>query len=125
MHGFVEIFKEGLYSWGELIEALLNTISLLFIVIGVIFALTKAIRQRKSYLKTALHIHFRMWFGGWLIVALQFQLAADIVGTIIAPTNENLIQLAVVAIIRIFLNYFLNKELKEQYEFTQAGIEQK
>jgi uncharacterized membrane protein len=52
-------------------------------------------------------------FGGWLIVALEFQLAADIVGTIIAPTTSQMIQLGAVALIRTFLNYFLNKELRE------------
>ena len=125
MEHFIETFKGGLVRWGELVEILMNLVSLLFIVIGVFVTLPRAIRERHSHKATALHIHFRMLFGGWLIVALQFQLAADIVGTIIAPTNEKLIQLGVVAIIRIFLNYFLNKELKEQYEMTQAGIEQK
>ena len=57
-----------------------------------------------------------MVFGGWLIVALEFQLAADIVSSIISPTTQHLIELGSIAIIRTFLNYFLNKELKEEKE---------
>lgn len=66
-----------------------------------------------------LHTNFRMTFGGWLVLALEFQLAADIVSTILAPTNNHLIQLGAVALIRTFLNYFLNKELIEQRNFIE------
>ena len=55
-------------------------------------------------------------FGGWLVVALEFQLAADIAGTIVSPTTAHLVQLGAIAVIRTFLNYFLNKELMEQKE---------
>jgi uncharacterized membrane protein len=63
-----------------------------------------------------------MVFGGWLVVALEFQLAADIVGTIISPSTAHLIELGVVAVIRTFLNYFLNKELNEQAEYSRIGF---
>ena len=53
-------------------------------------------------------------FGGWLVVALEFLLAADIIGTLIAPNTAQLIQLGAIAVIRTFLNYFLNKELNEE-----------
>jgi uncharacterized membrane protein len=55
-----------------------------------------------------------MIFGGWLVVALEFQLAADIVGTIVSPTTAHLIELGAIAVIRTFLNYFLGRELGEE-----------
>lgn len=55
-------------------------------------------------------------------MALEFQLAADIVGTIISPTTAHLIELGAIAVIRTFLNYFLNKELLEQRELNNARI---
>lgn len=64
-----------------------------------------------------------MVFGGWLVVALEFQLAADIVGTIIAPTTAHLIEPGAIELIRTFLNYFLNKELKEQRESLNVVID--
>lgn len=67
-------------------------------------------------------MYFRMLFGGWLVVALEFQLAADIVGTIISPSTEHLIELGAIALIRTFLNYFLSKELNEEMELSRSGI---
>jgi uncharacterized membrane protein len=56
-------------------------------------------------------------------VALEFQLAADIVGTIIAPTTAHLVELGAIAAIRTFLNYFLGKELGEEKEVMKERIE--
>lgn len=53
----------------------------------------------------------RLVFGSWLATALEFQLAADILITTVEPDTESLIRLAVIAVIRTFLNYFLAKEL--------------
>jgi uncharacterized membrane protein len=39
-----------------------------------------------------------MTFGGWLVVALEFQLAADIVGTIVSPNTAHLIELGAIAV---------------------------
>ncbi|CAN5340079.1 hypothetical protein BH10PSE19_BH10PSE19_00690 [soil metagenome] len=50
-------------------------------------------------------------FAVWLILGLEFMLAADILRTVIAPTWDQLGQLAVIALIRTFLNYFLEKDL--------------
>jgi uncharacterized membrane protein len=61
----------------------------------------------------------KLTFGGWLALALEFQLASDIVKTTISPSYENLIQLAAVAIIRTFLTYFLNREIKEDLEMLK------
>ena len=49
----------------------------------------------------------------WLILAGgELQLAADIVGTSISPTWDELGQLAAIGGIRTFLNYFLEKDLE-------------
>ena len=64
-----------------------------------------------------------MIFGGWLVVALEFQLAADILGTIVSPTSAHLIELGAIALIRTFLNYFLGKELKEDNERLRSRTE--
>ena len=126
MNEFIESIKSNLDLWGELAEIILNTLSLLCIVTGVVMSLVRGIQYRKTNSDAhPLHTRFRMILGGWLVVALEFQLAADIVGTIISPTGENLIELGAIALIRTFLNYFLNKELKEQKESLQPEIEKK
>ena len=52
----------------------------------------------------------------WLILGLEFMLAADIVRTVVSPTWEQLGQLASIAFIRTFLNYFLEKDLEKYAE---------
>ncbi|MGL4906302.1 MAG: DUF1622 domain-containing protein, partial [Plesiomonas sp.] len=42
--------------------------------------------------------------------------AADILATTVAPNKEELVRLAIIALIRTFLNYFLAKELDAQVE---------
>lgn len=49
----------------------------------------------------------------WLVAGLTFQLAADIIGTSIAPTWLEVGQLGAIAAIRTFLNFFLERDLAE------------
>jgi uncharacterized membrane protein len=53
----------------------------------------------------------RMGLARGLSLALEFQLAADIVGRTISPDWDQIGKLAAVAAIRTFLNYFLQREL--------------
>ncbi|MEJ0041153.1 MAG: DUF1622 domain-containing protein [Rhizomicrobium sp.] len=52
-------------------------------------------------------------FGVWLLLGLQFALAADIVRSVISPSWNDIGQLAAIALIRTFLNHFLEKDLDE------------
>jgi len=49
--------------------------------------------------------------GAWLLLGLEFELGADIIRSAISPTWEMLGQLAAIAVIRTFLNYFLEKDI--------------
>ena len=51
-------------------------------------------------------------FGRWLVLGLEFALAADIVRTVISPSWNDIGQLAAITVIRTFLNYFLEKDLE-------------
>ena len=51
-------------------------------------------------------------FAGWLVLALEFRLAADILRTAISPTWTDIGQLAAIAAIRTFLNYSLSHDLR-------------
>jgi uncharacterized membrane protein len=57
--------------------------------------------------------HVWLRYGRWLVAGLTFQLAADIIGTAIAPTWQEVGQLGAIAVIRTFLNYFLERDLAE------------
>jgi uncharacterized membrane protein len=55
-------------------------------------------------------------FGMWLILGLEFMLAADIVRTSISPTWDQIGQLGAIALIRTFLNFFLEREVEKYSE---------
>jgi uncharacterized membrane protein len=50
-------------------------------------------------------------FATWILLALEFALAADILRTAVAPTWQDIWKLAVIATIRTMLNYFLAKDI--------------
>ena len=55
-------------------------------------------------------------FGTWLLLGLEFALAADIIDSVLSPTWEDIGKLAAIAAIRTFLNYFLEKDLDKANE---------
>jgi uncharacterized membrane protein len=52
-------------------------------------------------------------YARWLVAGLTFQLAADIVETSIHSDWPTIGRIAAVAVIRTFLNYFLERDLTE------------
>lgn len=56
-------------------------------------------------------VRFRL--GRWLVLALEFQVAADILRTAVAPTWNEIGQLASVIVLRTALNFFLQKEIEK------------
>jgi uncharacterized membrane protein len=68
----------------------------------------------------------RIWlrFAARLILALELTLAADIVRTAIAPTWNEIGQLAAIATIRTLLNLFLERDIESERRTlaeTEAG----
>jgi len=59
------------------------------------------IRGREIWLK----------FATWILLALEFALAADIIHTAVAPTWNDIWKLAVIAVVRTMLNYFLARDI--------------
>jgi uncharacterized membrane protein len=64
----------------------------------------------------------RLFLGRYLALGLEFQLAADILGTAVAPTLDDVILLGAIAAIRTVLNFFLSQELeRERRENASEG----
>lgn len=55
-------------------------------------------------------------YASWLIAGLTFQLAADILETSITTSWDAVGRIAVIAVVRTFLNYFLERDLAEMNE---------
>jgi uncharacterized membrane protein len=112
--------KEGLVIATEYSIAIIDWMALIVILIGTVetfFAGTFALLKSPSG-----HERRDVWlrYARWLVAGLTFQLAADIIESAIAPSWNDIGRLAAVALIRTFLNYFLDRDLTEirerQYE---------
>ena len=97
-------------EWARL---LLETFGALTIVLG---ALSAASGLGRSFLarQHASFTNARFILARYLALALEFQLAADVLETAIAPEWTKIGQLAAIGAIRTALNYFLSRELREE-----------
>ena len=71
------------------------------------------------------YVPLRLSLARYLVVALEFQLAADILGTAIAPNWDSIGKLAAIAVIRTVLNYFLQQEMEKEIEMEESGMNEK
>ena len=110
------MIPEWLVQTTEHVVVAIDIMAMLLIAIGTIEAFVGAIR---ALLRPAdEHARRATWlrYGRWLIAGLTFQLAADILETSIRTDWQTIGQLGAIAAIRTFLNYFLEKDLKEMRE---------
>ncbi len=63
----------------------------------------------------------RISLGRSLALALEFQLAADVLGTALNPSINDVILLGAIIVLRTVLNFFLNRELREAERRTQEA----
>jgi uncharacterized membrane protein len=81
------------------------------IILGAVWAFARFAWVGLTQRTTAAFVPVRLTLGRFLALGLEFQLAGDVLRTAVAPSWEELGQLAAVAAIRTALNYFLEKEI--------------
>jgi uncharacterized membrane protein len=95
----------------------INSMALVVVFVGTVEAF---VRSFLSILRPSpLDQRFQLvWvrYARWLVAGLTFQLAADIIETAIAPGWVDIGRLAAIALIRTFLNFFLERDLTEVSE---------
>lgn len=109
----LEHLRSGLEIIVNFLILILEGISIFCVLIGLIKALTNFPGWNANQRNALPFLNMRLAFARWLGLALEFQLAADILATTVEPTLNQLIRLAMIAVIRTFLNYFLEKETTE------------
>jgi len=109
-----------LHEIAHYVALVVEAIAILIIAIGSIEALVnifRALSRASGIQKRAVWLEF----AGWLVAALTFQLAADIVNTSFSPTWDEVGRLAAVAAIRTFLSYFLDREVEYTRKLQRVG----
>lgn len=84
------------------------------VTIGALFAIYHIIRAALAGAGNVPQIIRQVWlrFAGWILLALEFALGADIIRTAIAPTWDDIGKLGAIAAIRTFLGFFLDRDMK-------------
>lgn len=99
------------------LATLAEAVSTLFIAIGIVHALVLAgalalpSRQGQAAWTLDPRENVRLKLGRWLALALEFQLAADILKTAVAPTWDDIGKVAAIIVLRTALNFFLEREI--------------
>ncbi|MEK7484519.1 MAG: DUF1622 domain-containing protein [Planctomycetota bacterium] len=106
----VEHFISAGVDW---LRLFVECIGALVITIGIIKAL-KGFVHHVFFKKTENFNPIRLIFAKYLAMGLEFQLAADILSTAVAPSWDRIGKLAAIVVIRTVLNYFLMKEMREE-----------
>ena len=108
--------KEWLVAITEPTIVVIDAIAFLIIVIGTLETLVRGARIAFRANTGAERRDVWLRYARWLVAALTFQLAADIIETSISTDWEGIARLASIAVVRTFLNYFLERDVAELRE---------
>ena len=112
--------QEQVQAGVEWLRLLIETLGAIVIAAGVVVALAGLLRyfakgEGRSFTP------IRLSFARYLTLALELQLAADILSTSVAPTWDRIGKLAAIAVIRTALNYFLSQEMKNETAAAESA----
>lgn len=111
----MELISEELLRQGvEILVRLTEAAGAIVIFTGAAIAFVRFVVAGLRHREAARFVRVRLDFGRFLALGLEFQLASDVLRTAVAPTLEEIGQLAAIAAIRTALNFFLAREIKEE-----------
>jgi uncharacterized membrane protein len=92
----------------------MELIMLLVLIVGTLRAL-KAIAIHVIHREALAGNVREIWlhYAGWIVLALEFALAADLIKTVVAPNWQEIGQLAAIAAIRTGLAWFLSRDVSD------------
>ena len=106
--------REWLAIVSEPAIALIDAMALVVILLGTIEVLAKVARASFKPLGDQLARQAWLRYARWLVAGLTLQLAADIIETSISTSWQTIGRVGAIAVIRTFLNYFLERDVEKQ-----------
>lgn len=101
----------------NLVSYVIGIIGVVIIVWGIVLITIRLFKlEIKRFKKKSIYRgreKLRHQLGEYLLLGLEFLIAADIIGTISHPTLNSIAILGSVVIIRTIISYFLEKEIAE------------
>ena len=111
------MMEERIRDLAAIISSLIDVAMIAIIAIGTARAFFRIASQliRRRALATAVR-DIWLHYAAWIVLALEFALAADLIDTVIAPSWEQIGKFGAIAVIRIALGFFLGKDIAEYRE---------
>jgi uncharacterized membrane protein len=116
--------KEWLILLTENAVVVIDLLALAIILFGTVEAFYYGLRAMLA--SPSGHEKRDIWlrYARWLVAGLTFQLAADIIETSITTDWQAVGRIAAIAVIRTFLNYFLDRDLAEIRERQRDPVKE-
>jgi uncharacterized membrane protein len=106
--------REWLTTVSEPVIVLIDGLALLVILVGTIQVAVKVAGASFKPLGDQLARKEWLRYARWLVAGLTLQLAADIIETSITTDWQTIGRVGAIAVIRTFLNYFLERDVEQQ-----------
>ena len=114
--------KETLAVVAMNVVMIIHVMALLVVGFGTVQAFIRSFRAMLSPSASGKHFHAGyIQYARWLVGGLTFQLAADIVESAFSPSWDEIGRLAAVAVIRTFVNFFLERDLAQEEKREAAS----
>lgn len=111
--GFNHLAEGLLLETAILFKVITEGIALLILALAIIKAVQELVFRNKRIDREEKLGQVRLDLGVALCLSLEFLLAADIAATAVSPSWDSVGKLAAISAIRTFLNFFLEREVKE------------
>jgi len=114
--------KDWISVAAEYAVSAIDAMALLLIAVGTIEMFFTCVRSVFSPSPTGGELRDAyLRYARWLIAGLTFQLAMDIIESARAPTWDDIGRLASIAVIRTFLNFFLERDIAEAVKLRMGA----
>lgn len=109
----------------EPIAICISFIGMLIMVWGIMVCFFRFFRSEWRFEKSHQSIdnreNIRVHLGTYLLLGLEFLIAADILHSAHHPELESLYVLGLIVLIRTVISYFLNREITSRYRISQQN----
>lgn len=129
MHDLAQNIMDNLIPFFDLFILALNIFSIVVLIWGVIMAgidFLKSERTDRNRVVMARQNNFiKSFLGSYILLSLEILIAADIIESIIKPTFQDILKLAILVVIRTVISYFLHKEIEDALKDKENELDNK
>ncbi|OTN88557.1 hypothetical protein A5819_001038 [Enterococcus sp. 7E2_DIV0204] len=129
MHDLAQNIMDNLIPFFDLFILALNIFSIVVLIWGVIMSgidFLKSERANRNRVVMARQNNFiKSFLGSYILLSLEILIAADIIESIIKPTFQDILKLAILVVIRTVISYFLHKEIEDALKDKENEADEK